>query len=66
MDLCITNSGRGGRNHDRPKLCVCCSTLQGRQRKNMQTACSEEVCLRQLLVKSVLESTEDLDANLGK
>ena len=32
----------------------------------MQTACSEEVCPRGLLVESVLESTKDLHSNLGK
>ena len=61
-------SGRGGRNHD--LHCVCLLLYSPGEVKDadsyMQTACSEEVCIRELLVKSVLESTEDLDANLGK
>ena len=61
-------SGRGGRNHD--LNCVWLLLYSPGEVKDadsyMQTACSEEVCIRELLVKSVLESTEDLDANLGK
>ena len=60
--------GRGGRNHD--LHCVCPRLYSPGEAKDtdsyMQTACSEEVCLRGLLVKCVMESTEDLHANLGK
>ena len=56
-------SGRGGRNHD--LQCVCQLLYSGGEVReadeHMQVACSEEVCLRDLLVKSVLESKENLE-----
>ena len=58
-------SGSGGRNND--FICKCVLLYSPGELKDvdhfMQTACSEEVCLRDLLVRSVLESSEDLDAN---
>lgn len=53
-------SGRGARSHELRRVCqLLYSTVEVKEAdKHMQLACTEEVCLGQLLLNSVLESTE--------